>query len=165
MKITKGSLAVAGSLICIFATGFMVRGVFSAGTVSLVPSARAQDKDKGPGSHKCSDRTLKGSFGIKFEGTKLGFGPLVSVSRITFDGEGQFTTNEIGRFNGALIQRTFTGPYTVNDDCTGFLDFSSNLTNPPHVAHGDFVIVDEGQEFFVLDNEDGWAATGVGKRL
>jgi hypothetical protein len=101
----------------------------------------------------------------RFEGQRIGTGPLVSVSRITFDGEGAFTTNEIGRFNGNLIQRTFTGPYTVNDDCTGFLDFSSGLTDPPHEVHGNFVIVDEGREFYILDNEEGWAGTGVGKRL
>ncbi len=78
---------------------------------------------------------------------------------------GTFTTNEIGRFNGNLIDRTFTGPYTVNNDCTGFLDFSSTISVPPHDAHGNFVIVDEGKEFFVVDNEEGWAANGVGKRL
>jgi len=87
------------------------------------------------------------------------------VSRITFDGEGTFTTNEIGRLNGAPIVRTFTGPYTVREDCTGFLDFSSNLSNPPHEAHGDFVIVDEGREFFIVDSENEWVAGGVGKRL
>jgi hypothetical protein len=106
-----------------------------------------------------------GAYGIKFEGRSLLGGPFVSISRITFDGAGQFTTNEIGRFNGEPINRTFTGPYTVNDDCTGFLDFSSDLSNPPHEAHGDFVIVDGGKEFFVVDNEEGWAANGVGKKL
>ena len=65
----------------------------------------------------------------------------------------------------SLVQRTFSGPYTVNDDCTGFLDFSSGLSNPPHQAHGEFVIVNNGQEFFVVDNEEGWAASGVGKKL
>ncbi len=134
------------------------------GTVNLVPGAQAQE-DNRPNARKCSNRTLKGAYGIKFEGQKLIGGPFVSVSRITFDGEGRFTTNEIGRFNGNLIQRTFTGPYTVNEDCTGFLDFSSTITNPPHEAHGDFVIVNGGQEFFVVDNEDGWAANGVGKKL
>ena len=81
-----------------------------------------------------------------------------------FDGVGTFTSDEIGRFNGAPVQRTFTGPYTVNQDCTGFLDFSSNLSDPPHEATGNLVIVNKGQEFFVVDNEDGWATNGVGKR-
>jgi hypothetical protein len=129
--------------------------------VNLLPEAQAQEQ----GARRCSVKTLKGAYGIKFEGQKIGFGPFVSVSRISFDGNGTFTTSEIGRFNGDLVQRTFTGSYTVNDDCTGFLDFSSNLSNPPHEAHGDFVIVNNGQEFFVVDNEEGWAASGVGKRI
>ena len=63
------------------------------------------------------------------------------------------------------MERTFTGPYTVNADCTGFLDFSSNLTTPPHDVLGNFVIVEQGRETYFLDNEEGWAAIGVGKRM
>ncbi len=148
------------SVLCLlgmFVAGFVGRGFFVVDT-----SVQAQSNSN-PG--RCSNRTLNGAYGIKFEGQKIGTGHFVSVARITFDGNGNFTTNEIGRFNGNLIQRTFTGPYTVNEDCTGFLDFSSTITNPPHEAHGNFVIVNEGKEFFVVDNEDGWAANGVGKKL
>ena len=60
---------------------------------------------------------------------------------------------------------SFTGPYTVRSDCTGFLDYTTNLTDPSHTVHGEFVIVDDGKEFFVLDDEDGWQASGIGKRL
>jgi len=161
MKISKTSIFGGFCLLGMFAAGFLWRDVVPA-NLDIVPVAQAQ---AGNGSRRCSTRTLNGAYGIKFEGQKIGVGPFVSVSRITFDGEGQFTTNEIGRFNGNLVQRTFTGPYTVNDDCTGFLDFSSTLSNPPHQAHGNFVIVNQGQEFFVVDNEDGWAASGVGKKL
>ena len=150
-------------LLGMFVAGFLWRDVAPA-NVNIVPGVQAQ-ANNGSGSRRCSTRTLNGAYGIKFEGRKLSEGPFVSVSRITFDGAGQFTTNEIGRFNGNLVQRTFTGPYTVNEDCTGILDFSSTITNPPHEAHGNFVIVNEGKEFFVLDNEDGWAANGVGKKL
>lgn len=124
-----------------------------------------KDQGNGPGSQTCSAETLHGSYGIRFEGSKLGAGLYVSVSRITFDGHGQFTVSEIGRSNGSLVQRIFTGPYVVNSDCTGFLDYSSNLTDPPHEAHGNFVIVNQGQEFYIIDNEDGWEASGVGKRI
>ena len=159
MRISRPSIRSACSLIALFMAGFLLRGWVTPGPVNLISSAQAQ-----PGSRKCSARTLAGAYGIKFEGQKLGTGPLVSVSRITFDGVGEFTTVEIARLNGDPIQRTFTGPYTVNDDCTGFLDFSSNLSDPPHAAHGDFVIVDGGKEFFLLDNEEGWAASGVAKK-
>ena len=151
-------LGIAGVGLLLLVAGFTLRGVIGRATV--VPITLAQEQ----GNRRCSLKTLKGTYGIKFEGQKIGTGPFVSVSRITFDGNGVFSTNETGRFNGQLVQRTFTGPYVVNEDCTGFLDFSSNLSNPPHEAHGDFVIVNNGQEFFVVDNEEGWAASGVGKK-
>ena len=142
----------------------------TAGWRVLAPTIVAAAPDSpnqgnGPGSQTCSAQTLHGSYGIRFEGSKLGSGLYVSVSRVTFDGQGQFTVNEIGRSNGSLVERTFTGPYVVNSDCTGYLDYSSTLTNPPHQAHGNFVIVGQGQEFYVIDNEDGWEASGVGKRI
>jgi hypothetical protein len=154
------------SVICLFSAfvaGFLLRGLDVPVFVDIAPTVQAQAERDGSG--RCSNRTLKGAYGIRFEGQKLNTGPFVSVSRVTFDGEGRFTTNEIGRFNGNLIQRTFTGPYTVNEDCTGFLDFSSTISNPPHEAHGNFIIVNEGREFFIVDNEDGWAATGHGAKL
>jgi len=160
MKIAKTSIFGGLCLLGMFAAGFLYRDVAPAG-LDIVPNVQAQTG----GSRRCSVRTLNGAYGIKFEGQKIGVGPFVSVSRITFDGDGRFTTSEIGRFNGNPVQRTFTGPYTVNEDCTGFLDFSSTLSNPPHEAFGNFVIVNEGREFFVLDNEEGWAASGIGKKL
>ena len=102
---------------------------------------------------------------MKFEGQRVGLGNLAAVARITFDGEGNFATNEIGRFNENPIQRTFAGSYTVNEDCTGFIAYTSTLTGSPHEVRGDFVIVDGGQEIFFLDNSDNWVANGVGKRL
>src|ERR1043165_1143288 len=157
MTIKRILLAICASLALITA-GYGLRG--NSGQGALLPNVQAQE----PG-RKCSVKTLKGAFGLKLEDEKIGVGTLVSVSRLVFDGNGTFTTSETGRFNGEPLSRTFTGPYVVNDDCTGFLDFSSNLTVPPHEVHGDFVIVNNGQEFFVLDNEEGWAATGVGKRI
>lgn len=158
MKLKKVGLATIAGLL-LFGAGYGLRGL-RLGQVELIPNVSAQE----PG-RRCSLKTLKGAYGVKFEGQKLNTGPFVSVARITFDGNGTFTTSEVGRFNGTLIERTFTGPYVVNEDCTGFLNFSSNITVPPHDAHGNFVIVNNGQEFFVVDNEDGWAANGVGKRI
>lgn len=162
MRSQRTSLINICAVLLIFAAGFVSRG-FVTSTPNLASNVHAQEV-RGV-SRKCSANTLKGKYGIKFEGHKVDGTSLASVSLIAFDGQGMFTTTEIGRFNGNPLQRTFTGPYTVNDDCTGFLDFSSTLTNPPHEVHGNFVIVDEGREFFVLDNEDDWAANGVGKKL
>ena len=63
------------------------------------------------------------------------------------------------------VHMFISGSYVVNADCTGYLDYTTMLSNPPHPVHGDFVLVDKGDEFFVLDNEDNWVASGVGKKL
>ncbi len=156
-------LRAAAVFVAIAVTIVEGRKVLSPISVAAAPDS--ENHSSGPGSQTCSAHTVYGSYGIRFEGSKLGAGLYVSVSRVTFDGRGQFTIHEIGRSNGSLVERTFTGPYVVNSDCTGYLDYSSTLTNPPHEAHGNFVIVDQGQEFYVIDNEDGWEASGVGKRI
>ena len=158
MTIKRGLIAITAGLL-LFTAGYTFRG-FRMGQLDLLPNVQAQE----PG-RKCSLKTLKGAFGIKFEGQRIGQGPLASVSRVTFDGNGVFTTSEVGTLFGDPLKRTFTGPYVVNDDCTGFLDFTSFITPQPHEAHGDFVIVNNGQEFFIVDSEDHWAANGVGKRI
>lgn len=164
MSITRKSLITACWLASVFALGFLLRGVVTPSGSSLVPTAKAQP-DKGAGVRRCSSRTLKGGYGVKFEGVRVGIGPIASVSRFTFDGDGDFAASEIGRFNGTGVQRIISGQYTVNDDCTRFLSFISNVSGQPQEVRGDFVVVDEGKEFFLLDNSDHWVANGVGKRL
>ena len=39
------------------------------------------------------------------------------------------------------------------------------MSNPPHEAHGNFVIVDEAKGLFFTDNEEGWVANGQARRV
>lgn len=139
------------------------------GAVAFGLATRAGSADSRPDGvgrdQTCSVRSLNGTFGVKFEGVRLPDKRFNSVALIRFNGRGTFSSSEIGRFGGEQIKRTFSGPYKVNPDCSGFLDFSSNITTPPHEAHGAFVIVDQGQGLFFLDDEDEWAAGGVGRKL
>lgn len=154
----RNSVVVATALAAACGFGFVV---YDAGRLNLVSSALADE------ARACSVHSLKGVYGIKFEGVRLGE-PIQhynSVSLMTFDGHGTFTVSEIARFEGQPVARTFTGPYTVNADCSGFVDYTTNLTNPPHRAHGAFVIVDQGRGLFFLDDEENWAAGGVGRKL
>jgi len=159
-------ITLAGSL-CLLAFSITAIALLGFSPLSIVSTAQAENNGK-PDHFTCSNRTLTGVYGIKFEGQTLNPanpGIFASVSRMTLDGQGHFTVSEVGRFNGQPVQRTFSGSYVVNADCTGFLDYTTALSNPPHVVHGDFVLVNGGDEFFVLDNEDNWVATGVGKKL
>ncbi len=123
--------------------------------------ARAEEAFR---SRPCSNRTIRGDFGIKFNGASDAGGAIASVTRISFDGSGKFTGADVSSFGGHIIRRTLTGTYQVNSDCTGTLEFLSNITTPPHTSPGDFVIVSGGDEFFIINSEEGVTANGVGKR-
>ena len=157
------SIGISVSLIGVFLLGLGLHQEIYGGRTGVVEQAHAA-----AGNKTCNSHSLTGAYGIKFDGFSIKTGQPVqldSVSLITFDGFQVFTVSERGRFNGAAIDRTFTGPYVVRPDCTGYLDYTTQLTDPAHPVHGEFVIVDDGKEFFVLDDEDGWQATGIGKRL
>lgn len=160
MKVSRKSLGIAAALIGTFALGFVSHDAVRDGGWGLLSQARAAND-----SANCTVRTLNGAYGVKFEGSAVDKGQYASVSRMTFDGRGRFTVSEIGRFNGDPVDRTFTGPYVVNSDRTGYLNYSSTLSDPPHEAHGDFVIVDEAKGLFFTDNETGWVANGQARKM
>jgi hypothetical protein len=112
MKANRKSIGVAATLIGVFVLGFVSHDVIQTGGSALLTPARAAD------GTNCSVRTLNGAYGVKFEGSAVDKGQYASVSRMTFDGRGTFTISEIGRFNGEPVDRTFTGPYVVNADCS-----------------------------------------------
>jgi hypothetical protein len=159
MKAQRKLILAAGTTISIISLGILSH-VTPTRLANIIPKAQADE------GGTCSVHNLKGVYGIQFEGIRLSDNAqYVSVSLMSFDGKGTFTVKEIGRINGQPVNRTFTGPYIVKSDCSGFVDYSSNLTTPPHQAHGAFVIVEQGQTLFFLDDEDNWAARGTGKKL
>jgi hypothetical protein len=134
-------------------------------TLSHLAAARQEARpEEAFRSRPCSNRTIRGDFGIKFNGASDAGGAIASVTRISFDGSGNFTGADVSSFGGHIIRRTLTGTYQVNSDCTGTLEFLSNVSTPPHTAPGDFVIVRGGDEFFIINSEEGVTANGVGKR-
>src|ERR1051325_8225306 len=107
-------ITVMATIAAIFSLGFGFHQGIEAGLPGFIKPAHAEQR--------CSAHTLKGAFGVKFNGFSIKTGQAIqldSVSLITFDGFQVFTSSETGRFNGERISRTFTGPYVVRPDCTG----------------------------------------------
>jgi hypothetical protein len=103
----------------------------------------------------CSEATLRGTYGVQIQGTRLATPPapagtvetVIGIIRRHYDGQGRFTqvNNEKGSVNGnGPVDREGFGTYVVNDDCSG----SHELTIPgvPFPITDRFVIVDYGQE-------------------
>ena len=119
----------------------------------------------GHGRH-CSNTTLKGSYGLYADGTVIGVGPTAVIAIFTYDGEGNLTGTGTSKVNGNVAHFTLTGTYAVDQDCnvSDSVLFPSGAT-----ATHEYVIVDNGKEFYFLNTTPGTATSGnvsvgVGKR-
>ena len=92
------------------------------------------------GNEKCSNATLKGSYGLHATGTIIGVGDFAAVGRFTFDGKGNLTGKLFSRVAGNNVEPPeFTGTYSVSPDCTMTDTFGPPI-NSTHVS----VIVNGG---------------------
>ena len=53
--------------------------------------------------------------------------PVAALGVLTFDGAGNLTGFDTVSFNGAIYERTITGTYTVNPDCTGTISWTTSI--------------------------------------
>ena len=107
-------------------------------------------------NRQCSNATLNGSYGLHARGTILGIGDFAAVGRFTFDGKGHLTGKLFIRVNGTNIgPNEFTGTYLVSPDCT----VQDSWGGSTHVS----VIVNQGNEYFILNNTLGEGDTISGE--
>jgi hypothetical protein len=71
----------------------------------------------------CSLARAAGSYGVSDSGTIVGIGPIAIVSLATLDAGGTISGKSTLSENGDIGQRTLSGTYTVNRDCTGTVTF------------------------------------------
>jgi hypothetical protein len=112
---------------------------------------RRGDEERPDGA--CSAATLRGAYGLQFQGTRPvrppfppGTESFIGIAIRTYDGEGQFTqiSNVKGSVIGVEADVESTGTYQVNEDCSG-TDTSQFVAGGPVVTDR-LVIVDDGRE-------------------
>lgn len=121
---------------------------------------------------KCSNATLKGTFGVLERGTMFiqlfeDVTPPMAFSNValaTYDGQGNFSGTYTASDNGVVVSDTFSGTYTVNPDCTMTDDFTIQPFGAP--AHHAGAIVRHGAQMEVdfIYNDPWIAASGIAKR-
>ena len=77
-----------------------------------------------PAAHAayCSTATVAGTWGFTLSGTLIlpsGSVPAAGVGRTVVDINGNFTGTEARNIGGGYADETFTGSWTINQDCTG----------------------------------------------
>lgn len=126
----------------------------------LSVSAVAALADGGP--PRCSNTTLRGTYGFTAQGfivpgtpAPTPLGPFASLGTAVYDGRGGVALNASATFNGQTLSLpAVKGTYQVNADCT----FVSRLENGATFFAS---IVDAGQELFILQTTPGVIASGV----
>lgn len=113
---------------------------------------------------KCSNATLKGSFGFVLSGKNLGLGKdYVLMGRFDADGKGSYKGSGSQSVGGHFARGEFFGTYTVSEDCTG----AANITFPASGAEDklEFVVVSDGNEVYLLDVGGTTVEFGTAKKI
>lgn len=109
----------------------------------------------------CDASSFTGAYGYKLSGIVYdSYGYMYflnSVGRIVSDGAGSITGTNTYSFDGTVIRQTFTGTYTVNEDCTGTLTMA---TSGSGTANYDFVLVNNNQEATMVQTDSGFSLSG-----
>jgi hypothetical protein len=112
----------------------------------------------------CSVATLKGAYGF-FRTGATAVGPLAAVGIGTFDGTGAVSTaRQTIRKNGVTTSDLFTDPavegsYEVDPDC------AARFLSPDGSVFAHAVIVDGGNELFIMSLSNGNSVYGVMKKI
>lgn len=165
MKTAVRTLCLILFLATLFIIGVIFRDSREGSNRSIISTAQAKDnKDKdNAGCRRCTLASLKGCYGYSYTGTVLGFGSIAAVGPINFDGEGNTSATYSVNLGGTNVQGSFTGTYTVNEDCTGTIKINLPLLGIS--SNGRFVIVEEGKEAPFMGTDPGVTVTGVAKKL
>lgn len=139
-------------------------GMFSVGVSVGARLSHHEVANAQAAATACSNALLSGSYGVNFTGTSQALGKFASVSLWQFDGYGNVAASETYSSDSGAGSRSIIGTYTVNPDCTFALMFASELVRQ-HDVTGLCVALSGGSEFYCMDNESGWVATGTGKKV
>ena len=109
-------------------------------------------------SETCSTATLNGTYRFYSTGGTAD-GGLARVGIVTHDGKGNFTVRQHTSRNGKFESSKFSGRTEVAADCTtkSFTEDGHQLTSG--------IIVDDGNEVFLLNRTSGNTVVGVHKKI
>lgn len=122
--------------------------VMAIGGIPLV-SASEQDGDGRDEGRGCNEATIRGDYGVQFQGTRPAPGGLtesvIGLVHRSYDGRGNIAQVDSvkGSITGIGPDRQGFGTYEVNADCTGIARFQPT---PGVFLEERLVIVDNGRE-------------------
>ncbi len=110
----------------------------------------------------CATQSLKGPFIYKFDGNYFdnqGYNyPYSAVGRVVPDGNGALTATETNSIFGNVKRNaTYTGTYTVNNDCSGSMVFQYS----GGASNYDFVFIQATNQLHLIESDQGVTISGT----
>jgi hypothetical protein len=131
----------------------MMKLLVSLALTAVAFAAAPQALKAGNALCPLQNATLRGTYLSHGTGTIAG-GPISAVGTATYDGNGNTSNTFTASVNGTILKGvTVTGTYTVNPDCTGFLEAQNG-------AHYDFVVNPDGKTVFWIETDPGTVFSG-----
>lgn len=116
--------------------------------------------------HGCTLRKLSGDWGYTTNGTRVGVGPVAGAGSYSADRDGNILDGkQTVSFNGLIADETFSGTYTVNDDCTGSAVVVVASPVAPRTSHLNIVWINDGDDVRMVFTDAGTVLTVDGKRI
>lgn len=103
----------------------------------------------------CTTSTLKGVYGIVFNGLNGQGQPTTSVVQITSDGAGKLTGSDTQSTDGTISTSNFTGTYSVAKNCTGSLAITFD-----EPGGYNFVFDNGNKGLYLFNTDDGKTRAG-----
>jgi uncharacterized membrane protein len=139
----------------------LTTALFALALVAVAPAMQADEH------HGCSFHGVSATYGYSASGIRNGIGPAASVGTVTLDKDGNAVGAQTASFNGVILTETFTGTYTVNDDCTGSTVLNVISSNPAYNRTSTLNIVwdDDTDRFRMIFTSADTIITGDGQRM
>jgi len=163
---------VTAAVLSVSFVGLLAVAGLTGRTAEVIRNVQAQGDNPTADAHAkvfpCSTATLTGRYAIRGEGVVPGgpppapMVPFAVVALDTLDGQGQVTDADTASVNGVVVSQVNHGTYTVNEDCSGTLTI--NIPTPPFQLTHNLVIVDKGNEFYLIASTPS-VLTITGKRV
>ena len=120
----------------------------------------------------CTNAYLQGSYGGQISGVVAGVkplspsggsstGPVLTLDRMFFDGQGNVNGTETANVNGSLTQWQIAGSYSVNPDCTVAIALADSAGSQRNLNG---VLVSGGDRAYLARVDSGFALSGAIER-
>jgi len=144
----------------VFACAIAIGGAVSVDHLGRTSAVHAQNA--------CDASSFLGGYGYALSGYSYDVQGniyiLAGAGRMVVDGKGGVTGTDTFSLDGTIAHRTYTGTYSMNDDCTGSIVLQVTAGGTSATSHGDIVAVNNAREINFIQTDPNVILSGAFKR-